>query len=403
MAEKKIGSEDNHQYNQIAYIKALAAVLQLNEIYGLDKTVSTDNGMDVNIFQALLSLELMISFYSKDYVEVFYKEYDNTGNWQVALGMLAMSGMLEKSNMDVQNRFPIAWLNWKKKAKNIVGWTVSDDFPNGNLKAAEAILDFWSLDFKKWSIALKNNNTKNLPILIERPIFKIGNYSVQLPWLMANQFTGVSVINNLRRFANERPELNSETSRIEDRLGGSFKKRGFKVLASYNPENCDDLNPGEIDLICKLDDVVLVIEVKSTYRRNSQREAIGYKNNALRKAGIQVKRKVEAVKYLLLTNNKFKLSLGIDNTNRCNVIGWIADTCIEFDHEYFNGFLKVSIEELHIALTDDAGLLMDIEEIGSKDENDEEFTSLYQTGFRGESFVDVIIDSKVWKSVLEKR
>ena len=76
-----------------------------------------------------------------------------------------MSGLLDKAGNNFQNRFPLTWLSWKKKAKYIVGWTVSDVFPNGNLKAAEAILDFWSLDFKKWSMALKNNNTQNLPKL----------------------------------------------------------------------------------------------------------------------------------------------------------------------------------------------------------------------------------------------
>lgn len=400
MAGKQIGLEDNHNQNRIAYIKALGSSLQLNEIYGIDKTVQTDNGMDVNIFQALLSLELMIAFYNKDYIEVFYRENENTGHWQTSLGMMAMGGMLDQSGYNIQNRFPLTWSNWKQKAKSIVGWTVSDIFPNGNVKAAEAILDFWSLDFKKWSTALKRNNSQNLPELTERPILKLGNYSIQLPWLMATQLTGVNVINNLRRFANNRPELKSETSRIEERLGQSFKKRGFKVLTNYVPENCDAFNPGEIDLICKLDNIVLVIEVKSTYRRNSQREAIGYKNNSLRKAGIQLKHKTEAVKHLLVSNDEFNLSLGIDNIERCTVIGWISDSCLEFDHEYFNGHLKVSIEELHIALADNAGLLVDMAELGQQEHYEEKLTSLYQEGFNAKGFVDVIELSKVWVSKL---
>jgi len=400
MAEQQIGSKDNHQRNQTAYIKALGVALQLNDIYGVDETISTDNGLNVNVFQALLTLELMIAFYNKDYVEVFFREYENTGQWQVALTTLAMSGLLDGSNNDFQNRFPITWQNWKQKAKNIVGWTVSDVFPNGNLKAAEAILDFWSLDFKKRGSELKSSNRHKLPELTERPIFKLGNYSVQLPWMMACQLTNVNAINNLRRFANSRPELKGETSRIEERLGESFRKRGFTVLDSYMPSSCEPMNPGEIDLICKLDDFVLVIEVKSTYRRSSKREAIGYKNNALRKAGLQIKRKTDAVKHLLLTDNQFKTSLGIDESSHCTAIGWIADTCMEFDHEYFNDFLKVSVEELHIALNDDANLLMDMTEI-CDDENEREAVSLFQNGFSAESFVDVIKNSKIWESLLE--
>ncbi|AAZ27646.1 hypothetical protein [Colwellia psychrerythraea] len=401
MAEQQIGSKYYHQWNQTAYIKALGSALLLSEIYGVDKTVSTDNGMNVEVFQALLSLELMLAFYNKDYIEVFFREYENTGQWQGALSMLAMGGLLDTTNNEFQNRFPITWLNWKQKAKNIVGWTVSDVFPKGNLKAAEAILDFWSLDFKKWGSELQNSNRQKLPVLTERPIFKLGNYSVQLPWMMACQLTNVNAINNLRRFANSRPELKDETSRIEERLGESFRKRGFTVLDSYMPSSCDSINPGEIDLICKLDDFVLVIEVKSTYRRSSQREAIGYKNHALRKAGLQIKRKTDAVKHLLLTDNQFKSSLGIGESSHCTAIGWIADTCMEFDHEYFNDFLKVSVEELHIALNDDANLLMDMTELYGDDENDREADSLYQNGFSSESFVDVIENSKIWESLLE--
>ncbi len=82
-----------------------------------------------------------------------------TDHWQESLGMLAMSGLLEKSGNDFQNRLPIAWNNWQQKAKDIVGWTVTDVFPNGNLKAEQAILDFWSFDFKKWNIALKTTKS----------------------------------------------------------------------------------------------------------------------------------------------------------------------------------------------------------------------------------------------------
>jgi hypothetical protein len=74
---------------------------------------------------------------------------------------------------------------------------------------------------------------------------------------------------------------------------------------------------------------------------------------------------------------------------------------MEFDHEYFNDCLKVSVEELHIALNDDANLLMDMTELYGDDENDREADSLYQNGFSAESFVDVIENSKIWESLLD--
>ncbi|WP_372880850.1 hypothetical protein [Psychromonas sp.] len=399
LAGGMIGSAENHEDNQTAYIKSLGAYLQLSEIYGLNKSVQTDNGLKVDIHQALLSLELMIAFYNKDYIEVFAQNLHKTGDWQVSLGLLALSGLIDPANM--QNRFPITWQNWKQKAQNIVGWTVSDTFPKGNIKAAEAILDFWTLDFKKWSAQLKANNHENLPQLTERPIFKIGHYSVQLPWMMANQLTNVNVINTLRRFANKRSELHSETSRIETNLGNQFRKRGFTVIESYHPERTEGFNPGEIDLICVLDNTVLVLEVKSTYRRNSKREVLRYKHTTLRKAGQQIKSKTEAVKSLLETDETFRELIGIKNPGDPNVIGWIADTSLEYDHEYFNGFLKVSVEELHIALRDEAEMLVDfMEELNVKQDLVKETQSLYPTGFSAKGFVEVITLSKLWAAKL---
>ena len=69
--------------------------------------------------------------------------------------------------------------------------------------------------------------------------------------------------------------------------------------------------------------------------------------------------------------------------------------------QYFNEFLKVSVEELHIALNDDSNLLMDMSELSGHDENDREADSLYKNGFSVESFVDVIENSKIWESLLE--
>jgi len=49
-----------------------------------------------------------------------------------------------------------------------------------------------------------------------------------------------------------------------------------------------------------------------------------------------------------------------------------SDTSIEFVHEYFNGYLKVSVEELHITLADGVVMLIDIKEIGRQEESYDE-------------------------------
>ena len=92
------------------------------------------------------------------------------------------------------------------------------------------------------------------------------------------------------------------------------------------------------------------------------------------------------------------------NTVYPKVIGWVADTSIEFDHEYFAGFLKVTVEELLVALTDRVYLLFDFEEqaeLAQKTGVEMCFVSkpfsLYENGINGQEFVNVIEQSRVWE------
>ncbi|TXG79946.1 MAG: hypothetical protein E6R14_10100 [Thermomicrobiales bacterium] len=89
---------------------------------------------------------------------------------------------------------------------------------------------------------------------------------------------------------------------------------------------------------------------------------------------------------------------------------WIVDTCIEHDHQRFGGFLKISVEELLIALRDDRHLLNDPEgllagrcPVLSALETDRipRRWSLYPEGFSAERLVQVIETEAVW-DVLEQ-
>lgn len=73
MAIERIGSPENHNENQIAFIKAIRTKLQLTEVYGLNASILLDTGLHVDLFQALLSLELMTAFYIKDFVRPYEK------------------------------------------------------------------------------------------------------------------------------------------------------------------------------------------------------------------------------------------------------------------------------------------------------------------------------------------
>ncbi|MGI2179923.1 NERD domain-containing protein [Shewanella frigidimarina] len=379
------------------YVKAIATKLELKKIYGFEEFVKLDNGFNVNLFQALLSLELMIAFYLKENIEAFYYEYAQVGDWQKAIGMVAIKGLSTG-----QNRFPITWSLWKEKVNNIIGWTVSRDFPKGSIKAAEAILEFWCLDMKKLSNELHQSQFEKIQPLYEKPVFKIGSHCVQLPWLMSTQYSSVSAVNNLRRFANLRSSLKDETTRIENQLGDAFEGRGFNVIRNYTANTPNGIEAGEIDLICVIDNIVFIIEVKSTYYRTTQSEIFHHRDRTLRKAGIQVRKKVEAVKGDLVLSERLKQTLGL-TVEIPKIVGWIADTSLEFDHEYFAGFMKISIEELLIALVDNAHFLCNQEKditslmaSGKQVYFSSEHFSLYPSGFNGKEFLRVIEDSLVW-------
>jgi hypothetical protein len=85
--------------------------------------------------------------------------------------------------------------------------------------------------------------------------------------------------------------------------------------------------------------------------------------------------------------------------------GWIADTSIECDHQRFEGFLKVSVEELLIALRDERHLLNDPEGLLAGNYSEDRSRgadtsraswSLYPDGFSAERLIEVIETEAVW-------
>ena len=171
------------------------------------------------------------------------------------------------------------------------------------------------------------------------------------------------------------------------------------------PRGLDDA--GEVDLIAVLDEHLLVIEVKSTFMRRSKRDAWLHATTTLRKAGQQLRRKVEAVSLAIASDPGFRAMLGLaEGLIPTQQHVWIADTCIECDHQRFGGFLKVSVEELLIALLDDRHLLNDpggllagnhgVDDALESDSSGPGW-SLYPDGFSAERFVEVIETEAVWE------
>jgi hypothetical protein len=176
---------------------------------------------------------------------------------------------------------------------------------------------------------------------------------------------------------------------------------------NWYPAGATNARVGEVDLICARDAVVLVLEVKSTYVRKSQRDAWLHRTTTLRKAGQQLRRKVPVVQHALAEGSDLARVLELEGgASSLSIRGWIVDTSIECDHQRFSGFLKVSLEEVLIALRDDRHLLNDPDglfsgrfqemELRTSDDAQHQAT-LYPTDFSAEGFVDVIEKEAVWE------
>lgn len=400
IATRTIGRPENHEANRLAYIRAMRTRLRLKEVYGVADTVTTDAGASVDLFQTLLSLELMSAFFLRDFIGEYIKHLQGSTDWVTALEKLIVGGLGET----LENRLPLMWSDREAKISRITGWTVSPTTPQGSPRMAARILDFWTSDWALLAAQMRNSQTGLRPELLERPILKLGQCLVQLPWLVGLQNNSTAAINNLRRLGARRGEAREETQRIEAHLGKVLEARGFKVVLNWHPRMEANGSAGEVDLVCARDGIVLVIEVKSTFLRKSQRDAWLHATTTLRRAGQQLQRKVAAVSEMLEQDSELGQGLGIESSRvGAPIHGWIVDTSIERDHERFSGFLKLSLEELLIALRDERRLLADPEGLvrggdTSTGRATAEFhsSSLYPSGFNAKRFIEVIEAEAVW-------
>jgi Holliday junction resolvase-like predicted endonuclease len=398
MASRPIGRPENQEANQLAYIKALRTKLRLMDVYGVGELVSTDSGETVPLFQALLSLELMSAFFHRDFLQNYVDHLRKTGDYAAALSAMAMQGLVD----GMQIRFPLTWSDREAKIVNMLGWTVTAEHPQGSKRMAEAVVDFWTSDWSKLAVQIRDSSPGLMPKLFERPILKMGQMLVQLPWVVGLQNNSTAAINNLRRLGMRRGEVQMETRRIEKQLGALFELQGFQVAMNWNPPVEADGNAGEVDLICARDGVLFVLEVKSSYLRQSKQDAWLHASTTLRKAGRQLGRKVLAVKRVMAEQSELAESLGVkDGGSQMTVHGWIVDTSIECDHHRFDGFLKLSIEELLIALRDDRHLLHDPDGLhtGVIGVPAAVKGTLFPQGFSAAKLVKVIESQAVWAEI----
>lgn len=81
----QIGTAENHEANQLAFISALRAKLQLREVYGVSEQTTLDFGTKVPVFQTMLGLELMSAHFLKDHLVRYTTLLAAKGDWRMAL------------------------------------------------------------------------------------------------------------------------------------------------------------------------------------------------------------------------------------------------------------------------------------------------------------------------------
>lgn len=387
MAERIIGSPENHELNQLAFIKAIRSELQLQQIYGLGDHVSLSDGSQVQLHHLMLASELTSVFFQKEFIQAFQGHLRESGVLAQALGRLAMNGMLSG-----ENRFPMTWSEEPEKIRRITGWTVCEEHPKGSAGSAKAILTFWTSDFKALSQQLKLHPGMPAPRLYEQPFYKIGRYSFQFPWVGAQQNNLTAAINNLRRVNARRADMQTETQRVELALAESLRQRGFAVEVGYRPAVTDEDDAGEVDLICHHDGLVLLLEVKSGYIRSTKHEVWLHRTNTLRKAAWQLRRKQVAVLSALITDQDLRARLGYHGQQpEADLRAWIVDTSIELDGQSVDGFRVVSREAMEVILRDERHLLRPLDQL---DEDDQRL--LFPDGFSAERFVAVVESDQLW-------
>lgn len=390
MAEQIIGSPENYELNQLAFIKVIRSELQLQQIYGLGDCVSLSDGSQVQLHHLMLASELTSVFFQKEFIQPFQSHLRESGVLAQALGRLAMNGLLTG-----ENRFPMTWSEEQEKIRKITGWTVCDEHPKGSADSAKAILTFWTSDFKALSQQLKLQPGMPAPRLYEQPFYKIDSYSFQFPWVGAQQNNLTAAINNLRRVNVRRADMQTETQRVELALAESLRQRGFAVEVGYRPAVTDEDDAGEVDLICHRDGVVLLLEVKSGYIRSTRHEVWLHRTNTLRKAAWQLRRKQVAVLCALIADQELRARLGYHGLEpETDMRAWIVDTSIELDGQSVDGFRVLSREVLEVILRDEQHLLRPLDQLDEDGQG-----SLFPDGFTADRFVEVAESGELWRDI----
>jgi len=367
------GKEENYDMNFYQELLHFQTLTIMYEIYGLDFDIFIDNDKTLDLAELIYSGYALSMFYAFEFLMVYtpiLQKNHKENFWQSHREIVIHSTTTHK-----KNRFPLIYKTINKVVSEIHG--------NQQIDFGDKIIDFWSHDLKKE----KTNNIK-YPTLFEKPFIKIDDFVFTFPWLMS--FSGTSpdiFINSLLRVHSNRLELmengkknnvrQEEVVRSEKRLAEFFEKLGFAVENGYKHSEAKKYGTQEMDIVASRDGHLFILELKSTYMRESFESNWEHKTRSLRKAGYQLQKRKKYIEKLLKENDQeFMNKFGRPE----HIHTWIVDTSFESDHEYFSGSLKVSTFEVKYALNE---------------ANDE----FYPNGFNVDMFIKNIESEKLWEKI----
>lgn len=355
-----------------AFADTNSAMLLLNEIYGIDKIVLNDD-KEYDIFNTLFAINMQQQYYQKSFILPFVETYNfkKIHPFQV-LGIMTLGNYLGNRNF-----YPVVTGKKEVKARNMGNAWIVDGSNNAKTRQMMAILDFWSC----------NLNKNDQDGYVEKPFYLLDGRIIQLSHRIGQQNIYGGIINYLRKLHKNRTTLKDETNAMERKLADSFRQKHVKVFCQYIPT---DIAVGEIDLIVVSENIVLVIELKSTFIKNNLKEAYQYQNFTLKKASYQLDRKL---KYVKDNFGKFTDKPLSD----IKFYSWIVDTTLEADHERFNNHLKISLEELVICLNQQQNFLLFFQNPESfrESENDKPLFNL-------QDLIKQIENNVFWKNSLSQ-
>lgn len=352
----------NFKANLEALAKTQGIILQLEEVYGIKKA---DFGEVYDLSTLIFTMLMIQAHFEYNFVQPFKDiAFSIKAHPFMVLEKLVMQGLSRG-----QDRMPLNHAKIKDKAIKMSDWILEG---SGNSKKREMnrILDFWSQD-------LREDESSSYG---EKSFYKLDGYMFSLPWVTFQKNFNTATINTFRKLYKNRAGLKSETDLMEQNLAGLLAKYKGEVYSQYEPS---EAGVGEIDAIVVTDNKVLVIELKSTYVKSSVKEIYEYKNFVLKKAAYQLSRKSSYV------SDVFLPSLGLDSS-KFSIHSWIVDTTLEFDHEYIDGFLKISFEELVIILNGHKQYFSDM----LKNNDDKSGSGTLEESL--DAVIETVEDNKFW-------